>query len=309
MSENRLVVDFDVGIVGGGPAGLNAAVVLGRCRRRVILFDQGKPRNHATHAVHCYLGLDGIAPHALREQGRSEAYLYGVQILDAEVTSARRLSTVKNQLGAFEVHTAERSFIVRTLLLTTGVVDVLPDIPNIKDFYGRSVHHCPYCDGWEHRDKKLVALGKADSVIELAASLRTWSGHVTACSNGQPLSAADRRFLVRNDVMIREEKITRLSGKNGALEEVIFETGPPHPCHALFFSSGQAQRSQLPSMLGCKTDDKGLIRTGKKQGTGVPGLYLAGDADGEVQFAIVAAAEGAIAATAINRLLEEENKS
>jgi thioredoxin reductase len=300
---------FDVAIVGGGPAGLSAAIVLGRSRRRVIVFDHGKPRNDAAHSVHCYLGQDGIAPHGLRQRGRCEARVYGVEFCDVEVQTARCLSEAGRQSGRFELQTNDKSFISRTLLLATGVVDVLPEILNIREFYGRSVHHCPYCDGWEHRGQKLAAFGDGDKAATLALSLRTWSEHVTACSNGHALSVADRRKLERHGIEIRDQTVRGLAGKDGILEEVNFEDGAALRCDALFFNAEKFQHSALAMMLGCKQNEEGTVRTGNKHRTGINGLFLAGDADGEVQFAIVAAAEGAVAATAINKLLQEDDQN
>jgi thioredoxin reductase len=298
--------DFDVAIVGGGPAGLSAAVVLGRSRRRVVVFDDGKPRNYAAQGVHCYLGQEGIEPNSLRELGRNAARHYGVELLDTKVVAARRIDGDGDAAGGFELQTSDRSFIVRALLLCTGLMDGLPDIPNLREFYGRSVHHCPYCDGWEHRDKRLAALGDGEHATKLALSLLTWSRDVTTCTNGEPLAEKDRRMLDRHGVTCREEPILRLQGEDGALEEIMFTTGPSLKCDAVFFSSDKVQRSPLPAMLGCELDDEGLARTGKRQTTCINGLYLAGDADGDAQFAIVAAAEGAIAGTAINAALQKE---
>jgi thioredoxin reductase len=308
MPEIHSNTDFDAAIIGGGPAGLSAAIVLGRSRRSVVLFDHGRPRNAASHGVHCFLGSEGATPHDLRRKGRSEAESYGVKLMDAEVTDARCLKGVGKKLDGFELKTADRSFTVRTLLLCTGVVDVLPEIANIRECYGRSVHHCPYCDGWEHRDQRLVAFGDKESVTKLAVSLLTWSPHVLACSNGRRFSDEERKTLQSNDIPFREERVLGLICHNGDLKEVQFELGPPYACDAMFFSSGQFQHSPLTTQLGCEVDEKDMIRTGKKQSTGVNGLFLAGDADGEVQFAIVAAAEGAIAAVAMNHLLQQDDQ-
>jgi thioredoxin reductase len=309
MSERFSIPDYDVAIVGGGPAGLSAAVVLGRARRRVVLLDDGKPRNYTARGVHGYLGHDGIAPNALRELGRKEAAHYGVELVDARVHAARRLSASGKTLAGFELQTSDRIFVARALLLCTGVVDVLPDIPKLREFYGRSVHHCPYCDGWEHRDEHLMAFAEtAKSAAKLALSLRTWSPHVTACSHGDRFDDAERASLAGSNVAFRQERIVDVRGKDGVLEELSFESGPPLRCDALFFSSDQFQRSALAEQLGVESDDDDRMRTGKKQNTGVRGLFLAGDADGEVQFAIVAAAEGAVAAVAINHVLQEDDR-
>jgi thioredoxin reductase len=195
------------------------------------------------------------------------------------------------------------------MLLATGVVDQLPEIPGLKEMYGRSVHHCPYCDGWEHRGQHLAALGDGDSAAGLALSLRSWSPHITALTNGAAISAEKRKQLDASQIACRQEKISRLVAEQETLAEVLFDTGPPLRCDALFFSADKAQRSPLPEMLGCKCDDSGLIKTGKKHCTDIDGLFLAGDADGDVQFAIVAAAEGATAATAINRALQDSERS
>jgi thioredoxin reductase len=294
---------FDVAIVGGGPAGLSAAIVLGRACRKVVVLDSGKPRNYAARSVNCFLGVDGASPAALRHLGREQAQRYGVQFLDATVVSGRRLTVPP----AFELSTAEGQVVwTRKLLLTTGVRDILPDIENIERFYGRTVHHCPYCDGWEHRGQRLVALGEHHAASKLAHSLQVWSPHVTACSTGSLFTAEELRQFDRARINHRKEPPVRLEGDQETMCQIVFTDGPPLPCDAVFFSSDQAQQSNLPQMLGCRNDDEGLVHSGDKQSTGVEGLFLAGDADGDVQFAVVAAAEGAIAATEINKQLQNE---
>jgi thioredoxin reductase len=299
------MADYDVAIIGGGPAGLSAALVLGRCRRRVVVLDHGQPRNKAAVEMHGYLGRDGIPPDKLREIGRREAEHYGVDFFEAEAKSVCRCG---EEDADFEVQVEGRpSVTARKLLLATGVKDQLPELENMAEFYGKTVHHCPYCDGWEHRDERLVAVGRGSAAVGLALSLRTWSDKVTACTCGEALDDSDRQRLKRNQVALRQEPPLRLEGQGGRLTRLHFDSGPPLECDALFFCSEQGQRSNLPLMLGCECDERGLIKTEGKQGAGVRGLFLAGDADGDVQLSIVAAAEGAIAATAINRELQDEN--
>src|SRR4051794_31412501 len=303
---------YDVLIVGGGPAGLSAALVLGRCRRRVLVVDSSRPRNAAAQAMHGYLSRDGISPRELLRLGRAEVDQYGVEVLDAEVDTAHGLSPgdAPDPRASFEIVTEDgRRFRSRKLLLATGVRDVLPQIEGAESYYGRGVHHCPYCDGWEHRDRALVAYGTGRAAVGLALSLRTWSGNVTACTGGKRVATGDRDRLLRNGIALRTERIARLDGSGEALQRIIFEAGPPLECHALFFKTDQAQRSHLPAMLGCESKVGNQIRTHDKQRTCMPGLFLAGDADGDVQFVIVAAAEGARAATAINRELQDEDRS
>ncbi len=211
--------------------------------------------------------------------------------------------------ASFEVVTEDgRRFRSRKLLLATGVRDVLPPIDGAERYYGRGVHHCPYCDGWEHRDRRLVAYGAGRAAVGLALSLRTWSGRVTACTDGKRIAPKDQGPAGRNGIALRTERIARLDGSGEALQRIVFESGPPLECDALFFNTDQVQRSQLPAMLGCESKGDNQIRTHDKQRTCMPGLFLAGDADGDVQFVIVAAAEGARAATAINRELQDEDR-
>ena len=164
---------FDVVVVGGGPAGLSAALMLGRCRRRVLVLDLGQPRNRRSHALHGYLTRDGIAPSAFTELGRAELTSYGVELRVAGVTGARLMDDhYRVSLGDGTVEDA------RYLLIATGVIDDLPAIPGFDACYGRSIFHCPYCDGWEWRDRRLAAFGRGaenrgdrESVKQSAAEL------------------------------------------------------------------------------------------------------------------------------------------
>jgi thioredoxin reductase len=298
--------EFDVAIVGGGPAGLSAAIVLGRARRKVAVFDHAKPRNFAAQAVHGFLGCDGLSPSKIRELGRKEAMSYGVLFVDDEVAVARCLTKLASPLTAFAVETAKGEHHVRSILLATGMMDHLPEIPGVKEAYGEVVHHCPYCDGWEHRDQALVALGDATAGPKLGAELLAWSERVTVCTNGEAISEVDRFKLERLGIGSCCEPVTRLDGEGRKLH---FANGQSTSCEALFFSSEQSERSKLPQMLGCRCNDDGFVVTKDKQGTSIDGVYLAGDADGDVQFAIVAAAEGAIAATAIHQALLEQEQA
>lgn len=298
--------DFDAAIVGGGPAGLSAALVLGRCRRRVVVFDHGRPRNRRAAAVHGFLGHDGIDPRDLRALGRREAAFYGVVFVDREATAVRCLP---GDVTTFEVSAEGTVVRVRKLLLATGVSDTVPQIGNIEAFYGTSVHHCPYCDGWEHRDQRLVAFGEGSAAIGLALLLKVWSKSVTACTHGGSCAVQDLQRLNGCGIPCRTEPVIRLEGDGGILQQIVFAEGPPLACDALFFHSDHFQHSPLPAMAGCRMKDDAHVHTSPKQSTGVRGLYLAGDADGDVQFAIVAAAEGATAATAINKELVEEDST
>lgn len=295
----------DVVIVGAGPAGLSAALVLGRCRRSVLLCDNGHPRNEASHAMHGFLTRDGIPPREFLRLAREELAQYSsVEVRDITVADARCLPD-----GRFET-TLETGETVRSrkLLIATGVRDNVPDVEGMRALYGRSVFHCPYCDGWEVRDRPLAVYGRGERGYGLSLELTAWSRDILLCTDGPCGITADRlERLERNGISVRQDKIVRVEGSEGMLERIVFAEGPPVERRALFFTTGQHQQSPLAVRLGCEFNDKGTVRTGKYETTHLPGLFVAGDASRAVQWVVVAASEGAEAAFAINTDLIKED--
>ena len=298
---------YDVVVVGAGPAGLSAALILGRCRRSVLICDTGKPRNAASHALHGYLTRDGIAPKEFLALGRRDLEPYDT----VRLTHVGAASAECEPGGRFKV-TLEDGEVVnsRKLLLATGVVDNLPKIDGIRDFYGTSVFHCPYCDGWELRDQPIAIYGQGSRGLGLSLELTVWSRDLVLCTDGPgEIDAEGLAQLERHGIAVREERVTSLEGRDGMLERLVFEGGEPLPRRAMFFTTGQSQRSALAVHLGCEMNDKGTVATGKYETTHLPGLFIVGDASRAVQWVIVAAAEGAEAAFAINTdLLHEDLK-
>ena len=296
---------YDVVIVGGGPAGLSAALVLGRCRRTVLVCDNGHPRNEASQSMHGFLTRDGIPPLEFLRRAREELTQYTtVDVRDVTVTDARCGPESRFETTLENGETVES----KKLLIATGVRDNLPEIEGMRSLYGRSVFHCPYCDGWEVRDQPLAVYGKGERGYGLALELTAWSRDILLCTDGpSDIEPARLERLRRNDIGVREDKVLRLEGTDGTLEQIVFVEGPAATRRALFFTTGQYQQSALAIRLGCEFNDKGTVRTGKYESTHLPGLYVAGDASRAVQWVIVAASEGAEAAFAINTdLIKEE---
>lgn len=296
-------MQYDCIIVGAGPAGLSAALMLGRCRRTVLVCEAGEPRNARAAHLHAYLTRDGIEPAHFLQLAREDAGRYPtVEFKQLEVVDARRSP------GGFTVVAGGLEFSTRKLLLATGVVDEIPEIEGLLDLYGTSVHHCPYCDGWEWRDQPLAVYGRGEQGYAMALALTAWSDDLVLCTDGPAgLSEEQEEDLARAGVEVREDRVVRLAGRAGLLERIVFAEGEPLPRRALFICLGQHQRSILAARLGCRFNPKGAVDTGACEATNVPGLYVAGDASKEAQFVIVAAAEGAEAGMAINQALLKED--
>lgn len=290
---------YDAVIIGGGPAGLSAALVLGRCVRRVAVCDSGRYRNERSAALHCFVSRDGIAPSSLLEEARRQLERYDtVAVLPAKVTAVERAG------GQFAVVTdGGQTLQARTLLVATGVVDELPPIAGVDELFGRSVHVCPYCDGWEHRNAPVAVYGHGEKAARFAILLRQWTEDLVLCTNANPLSAEHRRLLSKAGIGIREDAIARLEGNDGCLQAILFAGGETLARKALFFTTGQHPRSPLLEKLGCRFDDEGGVACDADGRTSVPGVFVAGDVSRDVQLAIIAAAEGARAALAINKNL------
>ncbi|MDQ3489227.1 MAG: NAD(P)/FAD-dependent oxidoreductase [Acidobacteriota bacterium] len=295
---------YDVVIVGAGPAGLSAALVLGRCSRSVLVCDNGHPRNEASHSMHGYLTRDGMPPLEFLRLAREELKPYTtVTVRDVTVIDAR----CENHRFVTTLETGE-TVESRKLLIATGVRDNVPRIDGIDELYGRSVFHCPYCDGWEVRGERLAVYGKGEKGYGLSLELTAWSSDILLCTDG-PSELAERQVerLSRNGITVAEERVVRLEGTDGVLRRIVFDGRDPDPRRALFFTTGQHQQSALATALGCEVNDKGTVHTGKYETTHLRGLFVAGDASHAVQWVVIAAAEGAEAAFAINTDLIKED--
>lgn len=270
----------------------------------MILFDTNEPRNRFSKAVHGFLSRDGIAPAELRRISFQQLRPYR-----SVVTREGRIVAARTVTNGFEVEVENGlRFRSRKLLLATGVKDVLPDLPGIERFYGRSAFHCPLCDGWEQRDQPLAVCGKGRSACDYVLELFAWSRQIVLCTGGpHELTRPQLERLQTFDVRIVASRITRLAGRGSRLSSIYFEDGSRIACRALFFCSEEVPQSDLAAQLGIKRTAEGRAEHDRLSRTQIRGLYVAGNTSSGVQLAIVAAAEGAKAAYAINEELNEEN--
>ena len=297
---------YDVVIAGAGPAGLNAALVLGRAQRDVLVCDTGEPRNAPVRAMHGFLSRDGTDPHELSRIARDQLAQYrSVELREAGVDVARGDSGDRFELELND-HTTVST---RRLLLASGVVDELPPIDGLAEYWGQGIFNCPYCDGWEHRGKPLAVLGGDVINVFLAFSLVRWSSDLVLCSDGATLDDNSLRVLAERNIGLRTERIARVEGNDGTLGRVVFADGSSLERDALFTHPPTRQRSKLPEQLGCRCLDDGSVEVDDLGRTSVAGVYAAGDMARRTTMAVagamvvIAAAEGAVSGVAIDQEL------
>jgi thioredoxin reductase len=290
----------DVLIVGGGPAGLNAALVLGRCRRNVTLCDSGIYRNAAAKAMHGFITRNGIPPHEFLSIAQQELSAY-----ENIIQVKARVESIQPADGHFIATLSDgQTVIARKVVLATGIIDNLPSIEGARVVYGHGLHHCPYCDGYEVRDQFLAVYGRGDSKgAGMALELTQWSRSIILCTDGaSEISSAMLAKLDKFSIPVDERKIKRLDKTEEGLR-IQFTSGFDIHCKAMFFNTSTHKGSELQEKLGCDilpSSDHSEQVAGK---TCVPGIYVIGDASRDVLQVIAAAAEGSAAAIALNNEL------
>jgi thioredoxin reductase len=296
---------FDVAIVGGGPAGLSAALVLGRCRRKVVVFDDESPRNQQARATHGFFTRDGTPPGELLQLGRAELAPYDVRFIDAHVDGVVRCD------ASFAIQAADQPTVVaRKLLLATGMRDRMPELPGFADCWGSGVYQCPYCHGWEVRDRALGAYGVGPKVFDLGLGLLTWSSEVSVFTDNKfPVTPADMERARDHGVAVYTEAIESLIVNERRLSGVRMRSGKFVKCEAMFVRAGQEQRSHFAAELGCELTAENTVKTYHNERTSVPGVFVAGDASVELQSIAVSVAEGYKAAVAIHLELCKEARA
>jgi thioredoxin reductase len=288
---------YDAIIIGGGPAGLTCAIFLGRYRRRVLLLDHGRPRNYATHAIHGFLGFHGIEPGELRARGRAEAEAAGVEIAEVQAEKVERDGDV------FLVNGELRA---RRIVLAYGVRDTLPDIPEIESYYGKSVHHCPDCDGYEAREQRIGVIGWTKAVVGLALKLLQWSDDIVVFTHGHEREWDDEEYskLLAERIEVKDEPVVAVTGKDGQVDAAVLSTGERVTLQRIFFTIHVERSCTLAEDLGCEVDPSAPdVIVDEHRRTTVEGVWAVGDLVAGAQLAITSAADGAVAAIDLNKTL------
>ena len=296
--------EHDVAIVGGGAAGLSAALVLSRARRRVVVVDDGTPRNAPATHMHGYLSRDGVPPSEFLAVGRDEVVGYGAAVLDGAVTDV-----VPDGGNGFWVLVAGgRRIRARRLLVTTGLTDELPDVPGLADRWARDVLHCPYCHGHEVRDHQLGVLGGTPGAVRYAQVVRQWTHDLVYVTPPDLLTPAERAGLVARAIGIVEGTIEQLVvDEDDRLCGIRMADGTIVPRDALFVPPRFVPRSGLLADLGCATDDDGWTTTDGTGRTSVAGVWAAGNVVDPRAQVVTAAGAGSAAAIAINADLVDDD--
>ncbi|EST52583.1 pyridine nucleotide-disulfide oxidoreductase [Brevibacillus panacihumi W25] len=294
---------LDVAIIGGGPAGLNAALMLGRARKNVVVIDEGRPRNAVTRETHGFLTRDGVSPSEFRRIAQEEISAYPSVSIVADTAVS-----ITGTDGQFLITTAQgETFACKKLLFAVGMKDQPLDVPGLAEVYGKSAFVCPYCDGWELRDKPLVIISKGAGVMHFAPLLSGWTNRFTICTNGpDELTEAQREELRQHRVPVLNTPIRSIDSIDGMVQQVVLEDGTTIPCEGIFFSPELVTGSDLPQSIGCHITEAGMVVVDDFGKTNIPGVYSAGDAASRQYQAIAAAAKGAFTAAAINNELNLE---
>ncbi|HVE74597.1 MAG TPA: NAD(P)/FAD-dependent oxidoreductase [Mycobacteriales bacterium] len=285
--------EVDAVVVGGGAAGLAAALWLGRYRRSVLLVDSQEYRSAQVEISHGYLGRDPQAPGDLLATGREELLRYPT----AKIHVGRVDNVVRREDDLFAVDLGSEEVLAHRVVLACGVSDVFPDVGGFREHYGASLFHCPACDGYEARDGDVIALGWSDAVAGFAATLKNWARSVTVVTDGKRFEgeAGARDSLRAHEIEVIEEGAQELVGSRGDLTGLRLVSGRLLPATLCFFSIAHVPRNDLARALGCDIDDEGYVTVDNCGRTSTPGVYAAGDLTPGLQFVQVAAASGTVA--------------
>jgi thioredoxin reductase len=295
--------EYDVVVIGGGAAGLSAALVLSRARRNVAVVDAGTPRNAPAAHMQGFLSRDGMPPSELLAAGRAEVAGYGTHIVAGTVTEITPKAGPR-----FQVVLADgQQLQARRVLVATGLRDELPEIPGVRERWGRDLLHCPYCHGYEVRDQPLGVLGGTPEAAQHALLVRQWSSDVVYFPHTDPVTDADREQLTARGVGIVDDRVARLVVDGDRLSGVELEDGSVVSRTAVFVRPRLVPHSDLLVGLDCAMKDSGWVDADPTGRTSTAGVWVAGNAGDPRAQVITAAGEGSAAAIAINADLVDDD--
>ncbi|WP_417898061.1 NAD(P)/FAD-dependent oxidoreductase [Bacillus haimaensis] len=288
---------LDCVVIGGGPSGLNASLVLGRAKKNIVLFDENKPRNAVTYESHGFITRDGIKPSEFKRIAKEELRNYpGISIQN------HRVIAIIKEKQSFIIHTDEgNSYHSRKVILSTGLKDVLPRIEGINNFFGTSLFNCPFCDGWELKDRALVVISENERAFHMTKMIANWSKDLVVCTNGRMIFTEEQKeLLTKKNIKVIGDEIEILQGKNGHLQTIKFKNGKEIEREGGFVTTGLEQASSLAQTLGCAINQMGGIKTDNFGRTNIQGVYASGDISitSPAQL-IIAASEGSKAAMGV----------
>jgi thioredoxin reductase len=291
---------YDAVIVGAGSAGLSAALALGRARRKVLVLNSGAPRNAPADVSHNFFTRDGTPPTELLKIGLEQLKPYGTEV------QTRNAESINKTKDVFELTLDDGQRVVsRRIILATGVIDILPDIPGFRELWGKNIHHCPYCHGWEVRDRPLAVYAQGELGYQFAIMIRHWSKDLVVCSNGDAkFSNEQRQHLKQLGLKLIETPIEKLETSEQKLHGIVFRDGTTLKREHIFSRPPQQQRSPLVKQLGCEMSDDGIyVKVTMGGETSVPGVYAAGDMMSPMQAVSSAVASGTMAGAMLNHAL------
>ena len=287
---------YDCAVIGGGPAGLTASLMVGRGRKEVILFDDETPRNAVTQESHNFITRDGIKPAEFREAAHKDVRKYPTISIQKD-----RVSDIVSSGSSFRIRTeAGEAYDAKRVILATGMKDILPYIKGKHDIYGSSLFPCTFCDGWELKDIPLAFITESEHAFQEVKMVTNWNKDIVVCTNGKEnLSAAEKDILAQKQIEVIEDEIAQLHGEDGQLKTIQFKNGRELQREAGFVSYKLKQAAPFAEQLGLEMNDMGGIKTDPYGRTNVKGVYACGDnTTGPFQL-IIAAGEGSKAAIGV----------
>ena len=295
---------YDVVIIGGSYAGLSAAMALGRSMRQVLIIDSGKACNKQTTQSHNFLTNDGESPATITLKAKAQVLKYPtVQLINDTAIAANKVEY------GFEIKTASTEiYSTEKIIFATGVLDVMPDIKGFAACWGISVLHCPYCHGYEVKNKPMGIIANGDMAFEMCKLIQHWSKQLTLFCNGKStLNAEQHQLLLTHNIKVVETEIANLENDKGYVKQIVFKDGSLQCVSAIFTRVDFEQHCSLPKLLGCAINEQGFIQVDAFQKTTLAGVYAVGDCTTMMRAVSYAVGMGTVAGTMVNKELINEN--